>query len=57
MLTWGAGRFGQLGNQVAEDCAALQNITRLVGSEAETVVQVTMAQATGRLDELMPVHL
>lgn len=42
VLTWGAGMFGQLGNQVAQDCVELQNITRLVSSEPDTVVQVKM---------------
>ena len=40
LLTWGAGRFGQLGNSKYEDSAELQKIVSFVPSDAGTVVQV-----------------
>jgi len=40
LLTWGAGRFGQLGNDNHEDRVQFQNITPSVPPEAGKVVQV-----------------
>jgi alpha-tubulin suppressor-like RCC1 family protein len=40
LLTWGAGRFGQLGNNDREDSTA-QNIARYIPQEAGKVVQVS----------------
>ena len=39
LLTWGAGKFGQLGNNDLEDNTG-QNIVRYVPPEAGRVVQV-----------------
>lgn len=40
LLTWGAGRFGQLGNNDREDSVLLQNITPCIPPQAGRVVQV-----------------
>ena len=39
LLTWGAGKFGQLGNNDREDGTA-QNIARYIPQESGRVVQV-----------------
>lgn len=57
LLTWGAGKFGQLGNQAQEDKAELQNITPLLPEDAGGVVQVitqvsSVRYTTGNLKSL-----
>lgn len=41
VLTWGAGKFGQLGNSHYEDSVQLQNILQLIPSESGKPVQVS----------------
>ena len=41
VFTWGAGRFGQLGNTEYCDKLNLQDVTRLVPPEAGNIVQVS----------------
>lgn len=40
-MTWGAGKFGQLGSGQTEDCAQLQVISHLFGTTDNKVVQVS----------------
>ena len=40
LLTWGAGKFGQLGNNARDDKMELQDITESVPPEAGKIVQV-----------------
>ncbi len=40
LLTWGAGRFGQLGNSRMEDTAVIQKVTSYVRSEEGKIIQV-----------------
>ena len=40
-MTWGAGKFGQLGNDRTVDCAQLQVISRSFGTSDNKVVQVS----------------
>ena len=40
LLTWGAGRFGQLGNSERADKAKVQEISKFVPPKAGRVVQV-----------------
>ena len=40
LLTWGAGRFGQLGNNCRDDSLELQDITDSVPHEAGKIIQV-----------------
>ncbi len=39
-MTWGAGRFGQLGNNCKNDSLELQDITDTVPQEAGKIIQV-----------------
>lgn len=41
VYTWGAGRFGQLGNNLRQDKAQLQDITSSISQESGRVVQVS----------------
>ncbi len=41
MFTWGAGRFGQLGNNARTDQPQLQDITSAIPQESGRVVQVS----------------
>ena len=41
VVTWGAGRFGQLGNNLRNDAAQLQDITQSIPSESGRVIQVS----------------
>lgn len=41
LCTWGAGRFGQLGNKARHDTAQLQDITESIPQESGRVVQVS----------------
>lgn len=40
-MTWGAGKFGQLGNGRKEDCVQLQDIRQLVPAESGEPIQVS----------------
>lgn len=40
LMTWGAGKFGQLGNNCRDDSLDLQDITDTVPQEAGKIVQV-----------------
>ena len=41
LMTWGAGKFGQLGNGRREDCVQLQDIRQLVPVESGEPIQVS----------------
>ena len=45
MFTWGAGRFGQLGNSCQSDCATPSDITSYIPPEMGKVVQVSASSA------------
>lgn len=45
VLTWGAGRFGQLGNNSQNDCATPSDITCYIPPEMGKVVQVSASSA------------
>lgn len=45
VFTWGAGRFGQLGNNCQNDCATPSDITSYVPPEMGKVVQVSASSA------------
>ena len=40
-MTWGAGKFGQLGNGRWEDAVQLQNINQLIPTESGDPIQVS----------------
>ena len=45
VFTWGAGRFGQLGNNCQNDCATPSDITSYIPPEMGKVVQVSASSA------------
>ena len=45
VFTWGAGRFGQLGNGGQDDCSTLSDITNCIPPEMGRVVQVSASSA------------
>ena len=45
MFTWGAGRFGQLGNNSQNDCAMPSDITSYIPLEMGKAIQVSASSA------------
>ena len=52
LLTWGAGKFGQLGNNCRDDSLELQDITGTVPHEAGKIIQVKIVKIVLRLDHI-----
>ena len=42
VVTWGAGRFGQLGNSAQQDSSELQHITQSIPADSGKVIQVRL---------------
>ena len=42
VVTWGAGRFGQLGNNAQQDSIDLQHITQSIPADSGKVIQVRL---------------
>lgn len=42
VVTWGAGRFGQLGNNAQQDSIDLQHIAQSIPADAGKVIQVRL---------------